>query len=87
MPRTYETDGAAIYRQSFATIRAEADLDEDEDRQGSGDQQGGTGDDLRRTVADHAAKKPGDGGGQQRKQDDELDGEIHGAFAPSPSSR
>ena len=27
MPYEYETDGAAIYRQSFATIRAEADLD------------------------------------------------------------
>lgn len=26
MPRIYETDGAAIYRASFATIRAEADL-------------------------------------------------------------
>lgn len=26
MPYTYETDGAAIYLQSFATIRAEADL-------------------------------------------------------------
>ncbi|WP_426439218.1 precorrin-8X methylmutase [Bradyrhizobium genosp. P] len=26
MPYTYETNGAAIYRQSFATIRAEADL-------------------------------------------------------------
>ncbi|MDO5657117.1 MAG: precorrin-8X methylmutase [Paracoccus sp. (in: a-proteobacteria)] len=26
MPHFYETDGAAIYRQSFATIRAEADL-------------------------------------------------------------
>ncbi|NYZ15170.1 precorrin-8X methylmutase [Azospirillum sp. RWY-5-1] len=26
MPHQYETDGAAIYRQSFATIRAEADL-------------------------------------------------------------
>lgn len=26
MPYTYETDGAAIYRASFATIRAEADL-------------------------------------------------------------
>lgn len=26
MPWHYETDGAAIYRQSFATIRAEADL-------------------------------------------------------------
>ncbi len=26
MPYTYETDGAAIYRDSFATIRAEADL-------------------------------------------------------------
>ena len=26
MPHLYETDGAAIYRQSFATIRAEADL-------------------------------------------------------------
>ncbi|WP_313534750.1 precorrin-8X methylmutase [Sphingomonas sp.] len=26
MPYHYETDGAAIYRQSFATIRAEADL-------------------------------------------------------------
>ncbi len=26
MPYMYETDGAAIYRQSFATIRAEADL-------------------------------------------------------------
>ncbi|WP_022707065.1 precorrin-8X methylmutase [Paracoccus zeaxanthinifaciens] len=26
MPHHYETDGAAIYRQSFATIRAEADL-------------------------------------------------------------
>ncbi|MCA8926745.1 MAG: precorrin-8X methylmutase [Alphaproteobacteria bacterium] len=26
MPYTYETDGRAIYRQSFATIRAEADL-------------------------------------------------------------
>ncbi|MEL6643568.1 MAG: precorrin-8X methylmutase [Pseudomonadota bacterium] len=26
MPYTFETDGAAIYRQSFATIRAEADL-------------------------------------------------------------
>jgi precorrin-8X/cobalt-precorrin-8 methylmutase len=26
MPYAYETDGAAIYRQSFATIRAEADL-------------------------------------------------------------
>lgn len=27
MPYTYETDGSAIYRQSFATIRAEASLD------------------------------------------------------------
>lgn len=26
MPHQYETDGAAIYRQSFATIRAEAEL-------------------------------------------------------------
>lgn len=26
MPHSYETDGAAIYRASFATIRAEADL-------------------------------------------------------------
>lgn len=26
MPHTYETDGARIYAQSFATIRAEADL-------------------------------------------------------------
>jgi precorrin-8X/cobalt-precorrin-8 methylmutase len=26
MPHRYETDGAAIYRQSFAAIRAEADL-------------------------------------------------------------
>ena len=26
MPHLYETDGAAIYRQSFATIRREADL-------------------------------------------------------------
>jgi len=26
MPYVYETDGAAIYRQSFATLRAEADL-------------------------------------------------------------
>jgi precorrin-8X/cobalt-precorrin-8 methylmutase len=26
MPHVYETDGTAIYRQSFATIRAEADL-------------------------------------------------------------
>ena len=26
MPHAYETDGAAIYRQSFATIRSEADL-------------------------------------------------------------
>src|SRR5258705_3340973 len=26
MPHAYETDGAAIYRKSFATIRAEADL-------------------------------------------------------------
>lgn len=26
MPHLYETDGAEIYRQSFATIRAEADL-------------------------------------------------------------
>lgn len=26
MPYTYETDGAAIYRDSFATIRAEAEL-------------------------------------------------------------
>ena len=26
MPHSYETDGAAIYRQSFAMIRAEADL-------------------------------------------------------------
>ncbi len=26
MPHVYEKDGAAIYRQSFATIRAEADL-------------------------------------------------------------
>jgi len=26
MPHLYETDGAAIYRRSFATIRAEADL-------------------------------------------------------------
>jgi precorrin-8X/cobalt-precorrin-8 methylmutase len=26
MPYSYETDGAAIYRQSFATIRAEANL-------------------------------------------------------------
>ena len=27
MPYEYETDGAAIYKQSFATIRAEANLD------------------------------------------------------------
>ena len=27
MPHLYETDGAAIYRQSFRTIRAEAELD------------------------------------------------------------
>ena len=27
MPHTYETNGAAIYAESFATIRAEADLD------------------------------------------------------------
>jgi len=27
MPHVFETDGAAIYRQSFATIRAEADLE------------------------------------------------------------
>jgi len=27
MPHVYQTDGAAIYRQSFATIRSEADLD------------------------------------------------------------
>lgn len=27
MPYTYQTDGAAIYKQSFATIRAEATLD------------------------------------------------------------
>jgi len=27
MPHVYQTDGAAIYRQSFATIRTEADLD------------------------------------------------------------
>ena len=26
MPYTYQTDGAAIYLQSFATIRAEANL-------------------------------------------------------------
>jgi precorrin-8X/cobalt-precorrin-8 methylmutase len=26
MPHSYETDGAAIYRESFATIRSEADL-------------------------------------------------------------
>ena len=26
MPHAFETDGATIYRQSFATIRAEADL-------------------------------------------------------------
>ena len=26
MPYAFETDGAAIYRQSFATIRSEADL-------------------------------------------------------------
>lgn len=26
MPHTYQTDGAAIYRQSFATIRSEANL-------------------------------------------------------------
>ena len=26
MPYSYETDGAAIYAESFATIRAEADL-------------------------------------------------------------
>jgi precorrin-8X/cobalt-precorrin-8 methylmutase len=26
MPHVYETDGSAIYRKSFATIRAEADL-------------------------------------------------------------
>lgn len=27
MPHSYQTDGAAIYRESFATIRAEADLE------------------------------------------------------------
>ncbi len=27
MPHSYETNGAAIYKESFATIRAEADLD------------------------------------------------------------
>ncbi len=35
MPYAYETDGAAIYAESFATIRAEADLarfDPDEER-------------------------------------------------------
>ena len=35
MPHTYETDGAAIYRQSFAMIRAESDLarfDKDEEQ-------------------------------------------------------
>ena len=35
MPYTYEMDGAAIYKQSFATIRAEADLarfDSDEEQ-------------------------------------------------------
>ena len=35
MPYEYETDGAAIYKQSFATIRAEADLarfDRDEEQ-------------------------------------------------------
>lgn len=35
MPYEYETDGAAIYRKSFATIRAEADLvrfDRDEEQ-------------------------------------------------------
>lgn len=35
MPYEYETDGAAIYQQSFATIRAEADLaqfDKDEEQ-------------------------------------------------------
>ncbi|MFN4204711.1 MAG: precorrin-8X methylmutase, partial [Tabrizicola sp.] len=26
MPHAYQTDGAAIYAESFATIRAEADL-------------------------------------------------------------
>ena len=34
MPYTYETNGAAIYKESFATIRAEADLDRfDEDEE------------------------------------------------------
>ena len=35
MPYEYETDGAAIYKQSFATIRAEADqarFDPDEEQ-------------------------------------------------------
>ncbi len=35
MPYTYETDGAAIYKESFATIRSEADLarfDSDEEQ-------------------------------------------------------
>ncbi|GGE60738.1 precorrin-8X methylmutase [Actibacterium pelagium] len=35
MPHTYETNGAAIYKESFATIRAEADLERfDHDEEG-----------------------------------------------------
>ena len=44
------------------------------------------GDELRRPVADDAAEQAGDGGAEQRQQNDEHDGEIHGA-RPSPSSR
>ena len=45
MPHAFETDGAAIYRQSFATIRAEADLARFHSRRGAG---GGAHDPRRR---------------------------------------
>ena len=53
-----------------------------------GDQQRGAGHDLGRPVADHAAEQACDRGGEQRQEDDELDGKIHGdSPCPSPSSR
>jgi hypothetical protein len=61
-----------------AASPAEADAHEDEDRERRGDQQRRTGHDLRRPVADHAAEQARDRGREQRQEDDELDGKIHG---------
>src|SRR6185437_10001484 len=71
-------------RNNEHLLVTEADGHEHQDRQCGRDQQSGAGDDLRWPVADHTAKQPGDRRSEQRQQDDELDGKIHGSSLPQP---